>query len=767
MNHEFYATCPKGFEQLLAGELRQLKYVERIRPLIGQVRFEGEMAAGLEVCLWSRLASRVVLVLASSLPAATSDELYASMGSIDWSEHFSHTQTFAIDAHGTNAGLTNSQFVALRAKDAIVDQFARKVSARPSVDTHNPDVRIALRVRQNQLSVGIDFSGTPLFMRGYEPAPHMRDKRLPFLRPDYAAALLEIGGWSNLCTSARAQLAALFPGAGTIFVEAAARVHHQAPGLLRAAWGFSSWLQHDEAAWSELLAEARYMRDEFREAAVELNCLTTDKRSISSTSAMLRSAGLSDSITSVASLDNAALVCADLSWCSLNDIARESLAISELIHAVDSMPSCAHLSLLQMGATDILLLARNQEATEKTSVMVGRDEALLTSYVLPEQTTCSASAACSASATSSASTTIALPDSTTLTTILPASDQFAARLSKVAKVRRKWSQREDISCYRIYDADLPDYAVAIDLFEGKRIREIAGKGEHIGADEIWLSIAEYAAPKEIDATRARLRLMDVMSITSHVLGVDPHHIVVRTRTKARGGSQYANVAKSSAKSSAQSAYENKLLVDEGGLAFELNFSSGIDFGLFLDHRDTRARIREMAKTWAGTGSFLNLFAYTGSATCYAADSGMKYTTTVDLSKTYLTWAKRNMKRNGFEGREHEFIQADVLQWIQEQRHTNHRWNLIFCDPPTFSNSARMRKRSFDIQRDHAEMLIGISRLLTRDGVCIFSCNLRNFKPDVEALAKAGVSIEDITQETIPADFERNRKIHHCYIVKRS
>ena len=174
----------------------------------------------------------------------------------------------------------------------------------------------------------------------------------------------------------------------------------------------------------------------------------------------------------------------------------------------------------------------------------------------------------------------------------------------------------------------------------------------------------------------------------------------------------------------------------------------------------------MAKGTKGSRRFLNLFAYTGTATCYAADGGCRHTTTVDMSAPSLSWVRRNMKRNGFTGPEHEYVRTDVIRWIGEQRHTKNRWDLVFCDVPTFSNSKGMRG-SWDVQRDHVELLIGLSRLLTRDGVAVFSCNLRSFRPDVDALAKAGVAIEDITQETIPEDFARNPKVHHCYLVRRA
>mgnify|MGYP002122557519 FL=1 len=174
-------------------------------------------------------------------------------------------------------------------------------------------------------------------------------------------------------------------------------------------------------------------------------------------------------------------------------------------------------------------------------------------------------------------------------------------------------------------------------------------------------------------------------------------------------------------------------------------------------------MREHAR---GKRFFLNLFAYTGTATCYAADAGVEETVTVDLSNTYLDWAERNMEQNGFVGPDHHYVRADVMSWIRDMRQTRNRWDLIFCDPPTFSNSSKMGRRTWDVQRDHVELLVGLSRLLSREGEAIFSCNLRTFRPDIEELARAGVVLTDITDETIPEDFARNKKIHHCYLVKR-
>ena len=335
-----------------------------------------------------------------------------------------------------------------------------------------------------------------------------------------------------------------------------------------------------------------------------------------------------------------------------------------------------------------------------------------------------------------------------------------------------------MTCYRVYDADLPDYSAAIDLYEGST----ATPGR-------WLVIAEYAAPRSVDPALAEKRLLDILAIAPRILDVEPENVFAKARIRSRGGSQYGkqaggfsaasknakNGARGNANKGGRGAQGSGAgapsdirtrrlpLIEEGGLTFAVNFNDYLDTGIFLDNRITRGLVRKNKKN---ARYFLNLFAYTGTATCYAADAGVEETVTVDLSNTYLDWAERNMEQNGFVGPQHHFVRADVMSWIRDMRETRNRWDLIFCDPPTFPNSSKMGHRTWDVQRDHVELLIGLSRLLTREGEAIFSCNLRTFRPDTEELARAGVVLTDITEQTIPEDFARNKKIHHCYLVRR-
>lgn len=749
---EFFATCPKGFEKLLAQELDGLR-IKKVRPLGGQVAFYGSLADAYRVCLWSRLTSRVILVL-ERVSAATSDALYEDLSHIAWEDHIGPHATIAVSAHGTNDQLRNTNFIAVRTKDAIVDRLAAKRGSRPMVNTLAPDVTIVVRVSRNRATVGIDLAGEALFKRsltgGRGPAREFAPLRL-----DYAAALLYLQAQTAASApgfSPDAPLPALlFPGAGALAQEAAGMALDVAPGILRARWGMTGWAGHDDDAWQDLLAEADERAEKGQERQVTLYAADPRPKAKEAVLYTLRAGGLKADVQFLPAsellkhAEHFTGVVADLSWTK-----EEPTLQGSAYSTLGLFAGQASTLLTSDTNTDTVLRAT---PSQTLSVYVGNSIATMRCYpaAIAEEVEAGAS---DAPASNSESTSVpagptVMVNDQPVSVLVPASDQFAARLTKVAKLRAKWARKNDVSCYRVYDADLPDYAVSIDIYKGAT------------KPTTWLQISEYAASKEIDPDLAKRRLLDVLALAPRILGVPSSNVNLRTRTRAKGGSQYSDEG-----SAADNSRKEMLLIDEGGLLFEVNFASRLDCGIFLDHRDTRAEIRELMKSAGPAKSFLNLFAYTGTATCYAADGGALHSTTVDLSKPSLEWAKRNMKRNGFDGEEHEFVQADVLSWITEMRHTKNRWNVIFCDVPTFSNSSRMRQSSFDVQRDHAELIIGISRLLTRGGVAIFSCNLRTFKPDVEKIQRAGVIIEDITSETIPEDFSRNQKIHHAYKISR-
>jgi len=319
------------------------------------------------------------------------------------------------------------------------------------------------------------------------------------------------------------------------------------------------------------------------------------------------------------------------------------------------------------------------------------------------------------------------------TTRSEGAQMFANRLNKNQKHLAKWSKRQQISCYRLYDADLPEYSLAIDVYTS------ADKPDHH-----WVHVQEYEAPKKIDAQKTQQRLQEALLVIREELGVSESDLFLKVRRQQKGNAQYEKQA------SEKQFHE----VSEGGNRFWVNFSDYLDTGLFLDHRITR----DMLMALASGGRFLNLFAYTGSGTVYAARGGAVATTTVDMSNTYLDWAKRNMQLNGFSESTHEYVQANCIEWLQN---TRREYDLIFLDPPSFSTSKRMDS-TFDVQRDHVMLLKITMKRLSPKGVLIFSNNLRSFKMKKEALSK--FDIKDISKTTLPKDFERNPKIHNCWIL---
>jgi 23S rRNA (guanine2445-N2)-methyltransferase / 23S rRNA (guanine2069-N7)-methyltransferase len=768
----FYATCPTGFEHLLGQELASFNTTS-VRPLTGMVSFGGELVNAYRACMWSRMASSIVAVI-DSFDIDGAQALYDRVNDMPWEEHMAPNATFAIYTTGETEGLENTLFTSQKVKDAIVDRFFAKYGTRPDVDTKNPDIRIRVRLRQGHASIGIDLAGEPLFKRGYERQAARKGPQAAImpLRADYAAALLFVGKWYATIHQDEPTLVCPTTGNGTLLAEAAAIALDRAPGLLRIHWGFEKWLQHKPSSWSYVEREATKRRESGAENRVRLVATDTRPGFATAARALMRGAGIdvepeffsAKDATSIAQKlkgenEKARLFVADLSWIRSHELAREAEVLSMLTALCSNMPATQGAAYTKDRAIGALL---GLEPKESFEVMAGKSEAWFDTFE-------------NVAVTEAQTLDVA---GTETSILVPASDQFAARLAKVAKLRKKWAEEEDITCYRIYDADLPDYNVSLDIYEGDP--QTPGR---------WLVASEYAAPAEVEADLAQRRLIDILSIAPKILDVKPMDIALRIRSKEKGGSQYAAPESFAAASRGKKEpFEDRRafksfdlrnergwvrmppgskLIDEGGLVFEVNFEERLDCGIFLDTREVRSEIRELMKQAKGSKRFLNLFAYTGTATCYAADGGAKYTTTVDMNRNYLAWAERNMNRNGFTGEQHEYECSDVIDWVNRMRKTRNRWDVVYCDPPTFSNSKSMYSKSWDVQRDHAELLIGISRLLTRDGLCLFVCNLRDFKPDVEKLGRAGVEIQDITEQTIPADFERNQKIHHAYIVKRT
>ncbi len=305
---------------------------------------------------------------------------------------------------------------------------------------------------------------------------------------------------------------------------------------------------------------------------------------------------------------------------------------------------------------------------------------------------------------------------------------FANRLRKTARHRRKWARRAEVSCYRLYDRDIPEVPLAVDWYDGR------------------LHVAEFVRPDDREPADHEAWLDAVVAAGAAALEVADDAVFLKRRERQRGTRQYEK----------QAGRGERFCVDEGGLRFWVNLGDYLDTGLFLDHRQTRARVRAEA---AGR-TFLNLFAYTGAFTVYAAAGGARTSTTVDLSHTYCDWAVDNLKLNALTGPGQTVEQGDVLTWLEDARARGDRYDLVVLDPPTFSNSKRMRD-TWDVQRDHPWLLRTTLALMPRGGVLYFATNARRF--ELESPGDAEVS--EITAETVPPDF--TKRPHRCWRMVRT
>lgn len=741
---EFFAPCPQGLSAVAADELRAMRI--KVRPVQTGVGFFGTISDAYRVCLFARTVSRVLLILAR-FEAPDAESLYRNAMGIAWEEHIPHGAAISVSATGANDNLRNTQFTALRLKDAICDRMREATGERPDVDRRDADLTFTIAIRGNRATVSLNLAGPPLHQRNYRL--HTTGITAP-LKETLAAGMLMLADWPRLAQEGKALLDPMC-GSGTLAIEAAMMAADIAPGLFRTTWGFTSWKQHDPDAWEALREEANARREAGLAAMPPVYAQDVDPAAIDAARENAREAHLEDYIT-FACED----VCAMQAAPAASGLIATNPPYGERLFAQAQLPALYagfaatlrnHFQAWSLAVItpdesigDLLGLAPRA----KTAVFNGRIPAHVRLY------DCAQTGASTLATVTVGDDELAVFDAN--------SQQFANRLKRRFAHLRKWARKNDIHGYRVYDADLPDYNVAIDLYECCVSNANAIRGD-------WFAVIyEYAAPHSVDPTRARQRVSDVLTIAPHVLGIESSRVFFKERK--RSSEQYR---------AEEQRARFTFLTEEHGLRFELNLSDYLDTGLFLDHRPVRALIRQhvasmIAENPSLAGEqplrFLNLFCYTGTATVHAAAGGARKTTSVDLSQTYLACAQRNMRLNGFTDKWHRFERADCMQWIDDARRDKKRWELIFVDPPAFSNSKKMGKRTFDIQRDHVELLVGVSRLLARGGHAVFSCNLRTFKADYEALEKLGVRLTDITEQTIDEDFQRNQRIHHCFILER-
>ena len=719
---EFFVTAPHGTEDLLMAEIDALG-AKRISSIRSGAAFFGSLATAYRICLWSRVASRVFLPLVR-FQATSADQLYAGARDFAWENHMSPSDTFAVDCSLHRSQISHSRFAALRVKDGVVDRFRDRCGQRPSVEVNLPGIRIFALVDGEAVTLCLDLSGEGLYRRGYRT----QGGQAP-LKENLAAAILLRAGWPAAAREGQALLDPLC-GSGTLLIEGALMAADVAPGIFREHFGFLNWAGHDAAAWGNLLDEASQRRSAGQAGLPLILGCDRDPSVVAAAVANAAGAGLAGKLR-VEQAEFANWLpavrgeCGERGLILTNPPYGERLDDATRLAAVyASLGDCCRR---YYGNWRLSVLSGNPElaghlglrATRTHSLRNGPIRAKLLHYQLHPGAPVAQKHGTQEHAVSAP---VQSPRDA-------AAEMFANRLRKNFKAAQRWAEREGIRCYRVYDADLPEYAVAIDLYQGR------------------VHVQEYQAPATVDSGKARRRLQDVLRVVPEALGVAADQVFLKQRRRQRGADQYGRTAQSG----------HFFEVEEGPCRFLVNLSDYLDTGLFLDHRPIRRRILEMAKG----RRFLNLFGYTGTATVFAARGGALATVTVDASRTYLDWAQKNLRINGFGAGPHRLERCDVLAWLGSAKES---FDLIFLDPPTFSNS-KDRDATFDVQRDHVTLIRQALRRLAPGGVLIFSTNLRRFRLDKEALAD--LELEDVTESTIPWDFRRRPGIHKCWLLKMS
>ncbi len=713
MQYSLTATCARGLEELVANEITSLTgaCVERFP---GAVSWQGPLSDGYLVCLWSRFASRVLLEIAG-FQAPDPDILYRETGRIDWQTHLVDPKkgSFAVNCTLVKSAITHSHFAVLRVKDAIVDQFRERTGDRPRVDLKRPDFRLHLHIRNNQATLSVDLSGDSLHQRGYR----ISGGEAP-LKESLAAAVVAL----SLADMEDEPEVIVDPmcGSGTLLIEAALMFGDSAPGLSRRFFGFMGWRGHNDEVWQKLVAEA-IAREEngWRRKWPRFIGYDADPRVVTAGRANVGKADLADRIhiekRQLAHFENPGGRGAVI----VNPPYGERLSEKE---EVKYLYRCLGQTMREKFSDwRFAVLTANPDLADEFNLRWRASHRLYNGPIVCRLFV--------SNGQGGEDKTYRHQWRLNNSPWQGGGEDFANRLRKKCREIFKWARRNTITCFRVYDADIPAYNLAIDIYER------------------WIHVQEYAAPTSIDPDLAARRFREALAIIREILGVKRSEVFIKTRRRQQGKQQYQK------QGGKQRLYE----VREGRARLLVNLTDYLDTGLFLDHRKTRAMIGSLA----GNKRFLNLFGYTGAATVHAALGGAKSTTTVDLSAAYLGRAKANMALNGFSGLQHRFVQADCVAWLKEPGRD--KYDLIFLDPPTFSNTKKSG-RVFDIRRDHPGLIQSAMHLLEKEeGLLIFSTNFRRFK--LEAGLVTQYAVQEISTRTLPHDFRHNRKIHHCYEIR--
>ncbi|QDK97382.1 bifunctional 23S rRNA (guanine(2069)-N(7))-methyltransferase RlmK/23S rRNA (guanine(2445)-N(2))-methyltransferase RlmL [Acinetobacter tandoii] len=721
----YWVTCADGLETLLQEELQGLG-IEQIERFPGRLVFKGTLEQAYRICMWSRLASRVLLPIhtheleRSHDARDVAEELYEGAISFDWSLIFAPQSTFAIRLHVEREIMVNSQFATLRVKDGVVDSFMEAVGRRPSIDTKQPEITLYVLAGKTEHTYCLDLSGDSLHKRGYRR--YMTDAPI---KENLAAAILQ-----------KANLQQLRPdiildpmcGSGTFIIESLMLLTDRAPGLVR-RFGFNGWNGHNNELWMSIKAEAAERHQQALALPLpKFYAFDADWEAVKATKQNIMAAGF-ESLLDQIQIEERTLS----DWPDFEVGNKTAFIVTNPPYG-ERLGDKASNRALYLGLSALLqknfpnqTAAVIAAAVEQADVMAFSDPQTmrLMNGKLPIYIRLG----------KIKPATVVKPFLETWQPLqfepIEGAEDFTNRLQKNMQTLKKWAVKEGVFCLRLYDADLPDFNVAVDLY-GDR-----------------LHVQEYAPPKSIDPEKAKKRFNLALAAIRAVTGLGRDAIFIKTRARQEGKNQYTK----------QSTASKRFIVQEGQAKILVNMTDYLDTGLFLDHRQVRLRIAKEARG----KHFLNLYSYTSTASLHAALGGAASTTSVDLSNTYLNWSKENFVLNGLTvdhaDEQHQFFASDCFEWLKEG---HEQYDLIFIDPPTFSNSKKFYG-TFDVQRDHVSLLKRAMNRLTTEGTLYFSNNYRGFELDEEI--EAMFDVQEITQETIGPDFKRNQKIHRAWKIQ--
>ena len=713
----WFASCPKGLESLLASELTSLG-AEKTRETVAGVYVGGTLAFAYRACLWSRLANRVLLPL-EKFEVSSADDLYRGVRSIPWEMHLTPRQSIAVDFIGTNDAIRHTKFGAQQVKDAIVDQLQDCFGDRPDVDLQNPDLRINVRLAKDAVTVSLDMSGGSLHKRGYRvamvPAP---------LKENLAAALLLRAGWPEIAARGGALIDPLC-GSGTFLIEGAMMVADMAPGLIRERFGFHGWAKHDDTLWQDIRQEAlaRCEAGLSREIP-EIRGYDKDTRAVSAAQENIACAGLEKWVRVMAKpieafkkpthreTGDGLIICNPPygeRWGEMEELKPLYQTLGEV-----AKRECPGWRMAVITGNAELAGELRLRADKKYQFFNGTIPSQLLLFQLREADDRNPQPRSDESAAA----------------LGEGAQMFANRLKKNARKLAGWLKASGVSCYRLYDADMPEYAVAIDVYQDA------------------IHVQEYAPPITVDEASANRHLTEIRQALLSLYPESRGKLFFKERRRQKGDNQYQRQPSGSSHNAVQ-------VVTEGAARFEVNLSDYLDTGLFLDHRPVRRMIGAMARG----KRVLNLFCYTAAASVHAALGGATSSLSIDMSNSYLEWAGRNFALNGLDLKQHQLLRADCLEWLEREQGA---FDLVFLDPPTFSNSKKM-EQVLDIQRDHGALIGHAMAVLAPGGTLVFSNNFRKFSMDQAVLQNW--QVEAITEQTFDPDFQRDQKLHNCWLIR--